>query len=269
MTVQALLINLDDSTDRLVAARASLAAAGFAVTRLPAADMRGRPPTAAPDYDDAGARGYMGRSLRGGEVGCYLSHLQAARCIARGSAAYGLVFEDDVAVAPGAARAVADVLDWLERSSRDWDLVHLGANKMKYFTPLHRLPAFGPDASGADAGAHDLVAAHYFPMTTSALLWSRDGAARFVAEWARIRMPVDNALREGLTRSGRGYAIWPPLARQSGAVSDIDGGTRRRKIGGRTWHYGYLKQRRLIVNKTIALGHQMVEATRRRDRDPA
>lgn len=264
MTLRALVINLDDSTERLAAARASLAAAGFELERLPAADMRGRPPTAAADYDDSGARGYMGRSLRGGEVGCYLSHLEAARRIAQDRAPFGLVFEDDVAAAPGSAQAVAEVLRWLERSARDWDMVHLGANKMKYFTPLHRLSAFGPGVA-----AHDLVAAHYFPMTTSALLWSRAGAARFVAGWSRIRMPVDNALREGMTRSGRGYAVWPPLAWQSGAASDIDGATTRRKIGGRTWNYGYLKQRRLMVNKTIALRRQLAEAARRKDRDPA
>ena len=46
-------------------------------------------------YDDAAARGHLGRSMTGPEIGCGASHLQALRQIAGGGTGVAVVLEDD------------------------------------------------------------------------------------------------------------------------------------------------------------------------------
>jgi len=98
-----------------------------------------------------------------------------------------------------------------------------------------------------------LVAAHYFPQTAHAILWSRKGAENFVLESAKVRMTVDNHFRHVLTRSGKGYAVIPPIVQQSGAESIITGQMKDRREKDRTWNYGILKQKRFWSNRFIAI----------------
>ena len=78
MHVAVYLINLDGSDDRLREASGQLESAGVTFERVAAFDGRGLRIEEFPDYDAKGARSYMGRPLRGGEIGCYLSHLECA-----------------------------------------------------------------------------------------------------------------------------------------------------------------------------------------------
>ena len=244
------LINLDGSDDRLRAARAQLDAAGIAFQRVPAFDGRALRVEDFPDYDPRTALAYMGRPLRGGEIGCYLSHLDCARRFLASGAAHAVVLEDDMRLEPGFAEGVAQALDWLGRHPLDWDLTHLSPNRHKIFTRLHDFTAAGRP--------HGLTRAHYFPMTTTALLWSRPGAQAFVDGHRSIWAPVDNYFRHWQARADRGLAIWPPLVTTTGAESEIaDGGANRRSVAGRSRLYGLAKQRRLMVDKLIALRHKL------------
>lgn len=247
MTLPVLVINLEGSEARLASARAQLEAAGLEFQRLPAFDGRGLTPDAFPDYDPQAARAHMGRPLRGGEIGCYLSHLAAARRIAEGTAPVAVVLEDDMRLTPEAAEALRALVDWAARASTDWDVINLGPNKHKIFTPLADLPS-----------GHRLTRAHYFPMTTTGLMWSREGAAAFVAAHHRIWAPVDNYFRHWQTRRGRGLAVWPPLVTTSGAESEISAASGpKRSAEGRHPLYGFIKQRRLLTDKLIALAHKL------------
>lgn len=249
MDLPAFLINLDGSEARLRQAGAQLEAVGIAFQRVPAFDGRGLRIDEFPDYDHARAMAYMGRPLRGGEIGCYLSHLDCARRFLASDAVHGLVLEDDLQLVPGFGEGLAAVLDWLAAHPSGWDLVHLAPNTHKIFTTLHRF--------GADGGTHALTRAHYFPMTTTALLWSRPGAQAFVEGHRSIWAPVDNYLRHWQTRADRGLAVWPPLVTTTGAESEIaDAGANRRSVAGRTRLYGLAKQRRLMVDKLIAFRHK-------------
>ena len=244
------LINLDGSDDRLASASHQLAAAGVAFQRVPAFDGRGLTIDQFPDYDPGTAMRYMGRPLRGGEIGCYLSHLDCARRFLATDAAHAVVLEDDMHLTPGFAEGVRAVLDWLAAHPRDWDLVHLSPNKHRIFTPLH-----GFEAAGI---RHDLTLAHYFPMTTTGLLWSRPGAQAFVEGHRTIWAPVDNYFRHWQMRRNRGLAVWPPLVTTTGAESEIaDAGANRRSVAGRHPLYGLMKQRRLLTDKLIAFGHKL------------
>lgn len=247
--IPAFLINLDDSVERLAEASAQLQSADIPFQRVPAFDGRGLSLDQFPDYDHARALAFMGRPLRGGEIGCYLSHLDCARRFLACGADCGVVLEDDLGLLPGAAEALAQMMDWLSAHPKNWDLIHLSPNRHKIFTTVHGFRAAGQ--------YHDLTRAHYFPMTTTALIWSRTGARAFVDNHHRIWAPVDNYFRHWQTRADRGLAVWPPLVTTTGAESEIaDAGANRRSVAGRTRAYGLAKQRRLMTDKLIALRHK-------------
>lgn len=234
-------INLDSSHERRTSIEAELRAAGVThAERVPAFDGREIDLATAVDCDLDRAKRYLGRPLRGAEYGCYRSHLDCIDRFLATDADYGIVLEDDGQVAPDFVAVVEEALAILRAQSEPWDMLHLGPNKMKIYTPLHTLTA-----------GHKLVKAHYFPMMTTALLWTREGARHVQEHYAKVTMPVDTQFREILTERASGYAIWPPVAHQSGVESDIDNGTQR-KIEGRTWYYGWAKQHRLWRNKFIA-----------------
>ena len=240
------VINLEGSDARLASAAAQLSAAGLTFERVAAFDGRGLSVAEFPDYDPARARAYMGRPLRGGEIGCYLSHLDAARRIAAGPAPVAVVLEDDMSLPPEAGALLHELADWAGARVSDWDLINLGPNKHKIYTDLLTL----------GSGEHTVTRAHYFPMTTTGLMWSRTGAQAFVDTHETIFAPVDNFFRHWLTRTDRGLAVWPPLVRTTGAESEIDAAPRARSREDRHPFYGLIKQRRLLVDKLLALRHK-------------
>lgn len=243
------LINLDGSDERLRSASAQLDAAGLQFLRVPAFDGRNLTIAQFPDYDHARAIAYMGRPLRGGEIGCYLSHLDCARRFLADGAPFGVVLEDDMELAPDFADGLRAVLAWLAANpARKWDLINIGPNTHKIYTRLHDFEAGGH--------GHCLTHAHYFPMTTTGLIWSREGAQAFVGGHDRIWAPVDNYFRHWQTRRNRGLAVWPPLVTTSGAESEISGDGAKRSVAGRVPLYGLIKQRRLMGDKLTALRHK-------------
>ena len=241
--VEVLYINLDSSTDRRAHIEANLAKCGItSFTRIPAFDGRGIPVDSLPDHDGAAMVSFMGRPLSGGEYGCYKSHLQCLSHFLNGTAQHCLLLEDDVEFDIDFREGVDGVLDVLAASGLDWDVTHLSPTHIKIFTPV------------ATVGNHrKLMAAHYFPMNTSALLWSRNGASGFLARHAKVNLPIDVQLREAMLRSGKGFAVWPPLAQAADLDSDIDAPRELRRSSGRRWFYGVAKQRRLFNNKIMAL----------------
>ncbi|MRX49878.1 glycosyl transferase [Paracoccus sp. S-4012] len=241
------VINLDGSDARLEAATRQLEAAGLPFERVPAVDGRGRDPSADPAYDPRRAWRFMGRPLQGGEIGCFRSHLAAAERFLQTGAPVGVVFEDDLLLMPGADEGLPALIERLGREP-GWDLVNIGPTRLKYAS---RLGMF-------DGGFRrfGLVRAHYFPMTTTGLIWSREGARRFLELGRSIHAPVDHALRDWLTRSGRGLAVWPAMVGDIRVESEITpGGAPARRGPGaeRSLFYGLIKQRRLIPLKLIAL----------------
>ena len=244
--VPAYLINLEQNTDRLTASTATLTGAGLRVTRVPAVDGRGLDLETLPDCDPQAALRLYGRPLKGGEYGCYKSHLACAERMLEEGHDIALVFEDDVTLHPAFASAVSTLLHVLERSGLDWKLVNIGAGATRLYTPLEQLT---PD--------HLLVAAHYFPQGAFGLLWHRRGAEEFVANHSKVCMTVDNLFRHIMIRRGGGFAVVPPLVHHEEGVSVIDAGKKNSRYAKRRWNYGLLKQRRFWVNRAIALWKKM------------
>lgn len=246
MELTTLLINLDDSTERLARAQADLDAVGIPFQRVSAYDARQKNPLDIPGYDESKSLGYMGRKLKGGELGCYMSHLECAKLFLASDAQYAVVLEDDMTIAAkDAKQVIQDALEWLEGQSFEWYLINIGSQKRKIFTPINSFDG------------HQLSRAHYFPMTTTGLIWSRAGAEAFVRSYKPIFAPVDNYFRHWLTDNNKGLSIFPPIVVPSGAESEIDGTAAKRKTTGRSPLHGLLKQRRLWGDKIKALSHKL------------
>lgn len=250
MRTPAYLINLDGSDERLRSATTQLHSAGVEFERVPAFDGRHLALTEFPDYDAAAAMRHLGRPMRGGEIGCYLSHLRVARQFLDTTADSCLVFEDDLRLRPGFAEGVVRVLGWLAARDLAWDLVHLAPARHRIQTPIFDL--------GLPQGQHRLTRAHYFPMTTTALIWSRPGAEAFLRDHDRIFAPVDIYFRHWLTRTGTGLAVWPALVVTTGADSEIAPAMAlRRSAEGRHPLYPLIRQYRMTTDKIIALRHKL------------
>jgi glycosyl transferase, family 25 len=237
------VINIDGSDARLSAITAELQAAGLPFTRLSAVDGRTKQASQFAQYDAEAAVRYGGRVLLAGEVACFLSHVAGAQRLLDSDATYALVLEDDAELAPDFAAHVTETLRWLEsRPQIGWDVINLGSVGQKYVTRLHQ------------SGEHVLLHSHYFPMMASGLLWTRAGAAHLVSNSARIWTTIDLYLRHTETRRQRGLVVYPPLVRQVfRGTSDIDYTIRARDRTPRGALYFLRKQRRTLLNNTIAI----------------
>lgn len=248
MNIVTYLINLDDSKDRLDYASQQLQNAGIAFTRISAFDGRHLDLKTIKEYNEKKALAYMGRTLKGGELGCYFSHLKCVQAFLASDAKYAMVLEDDMQLVEDKKTMpiLQDIIAWLETNQNHWYLLHIGATKRKIYT------------TKANIFNREIIQAHYFPMTTTGLVWSRQGAQAFLDEHQTIFAPVDNYFRWWLTKNNKGFSIWPPLVTTTGAQSDIDGHTLKRKNNGRSLKYGLAKQKRLWSDKLIALYHKWV-----------
>ena len=247
MKISTYLINLDGSTDRLASATAQLRQHGIAFERIAAVDGRKFAVDELPIYDKKRALRYMGRDLVGGEFGCYMSHMKCAEALLASHADVAIVLEDDMQCSYNFVPSITEAVQWLEQNGRtDWQVFNIGNQKLKISTPLH---AISQDESGAV-----LHAAHYFPMTTTGLVWSRTGAVEFLKQTQqhRIFCPVDNFLRYWQTRAGKGYCFAPPLLQTTGTGSEIDHSTARKKHQ-RAPYYFFSKQARLWQDKYLAM----------------
>lgn len=243
-------INLDPSTERRASIEAQLSDAEIAdAKRVAAFDGRNVTLEVMEDYDDRAAIRFLGRSVFNGEYGCYRSHLDVLRQFVGSDAAHALIIEDDAQISPDLMSSVQTALATLNDKCIEWDLLHLSASKPMILT--QHVAAISDERS--------LLRAYYFPMTTTALLWSRATAMRFLRDFATISMPVDMAIREMMVADGKGFALAPPPVATTGAISDIDpeGDTRKRQ--GRHWSYGYCKQRWLWKNKIYALYRKLTD----------
>jgi glycosyl transferase family 25 len=240
--IPAYVINLDASADRMDRLTPQFAQAGLSFTRVPAVDGRGLDLNAMPDCDPQAALRLYGRPLKGGEYGCYKSHLACAQQMLDDGHEIALVFEDDVTLPAAFGDSISRVVSALEQSGLDWRLVNLGAGVTRIYTTVEQVT---PD--------HTLVAAHYFPQGAFGLLWHRRGAEAFVMRHAKVSMTVDNLFRHIMVRGGGGFAVVPPLVHHAEGTSVIDAGQKNSRYAERRWNYGLLKQKRFWVNRIIAL----------------
>jgi glycosyl transferase family 25 len=151
--LQTWVINLDRAPDRLERIRRQLQLLGLPFTRLPAVDARALTPAQRAALDEAGYRRKHGMAPLPGELGCYLSHVEAMRRFLAGGADFALVLEDDVLLHD----SLPAVLHGLMQQAGRWDMVKLSAvhsgtpQPVLEVAPGHRLAVMLSRCTGSSA----------------------------------------------------------------------------------------------------------------------
>jgi glycosyl transferase, family 25 len=209
------IINLDSSPDRLIGVTARLDAAGLRWQRHRAiAAASTEIARAHPLYRGHRVRAMYSRDLSRGEIGCFLSHLDAMRMFMAGDDPLALILEDDAVPSPGAARALGALSGWLinHGPGMSVSVIHLSRTEGKWQRPL------------TEVGGYRLIRTFRPPLIFSAMLWTRAGVAAFQAHVERsgIDRPVDDAFRACFARSGTAAALVEPVFSEDGSASTIN-----------------------------------------------
>lgn len=208
------LINLARRPDRLDAMRAAAGRLGLDLIRIAAMDARDA--GTAPDgwFDDAGPLGEIPR----GDKCCTLSHRMAWARFLESGAAHAAVLEDDVRLAPAAARFLKDA-DWIPPGAGLVKLEHYGPSGQSVL--LSDFTAVGGGFRLARMRSRHTGAAAY--------VLDRKTAAALLAV-TRFALPVDHLLfnpnNSPLFARLRPWQLVPAIARQQdfiGEKSDIEG----------------------------------------------
>ncbi|MFN7136576.1 MAG: glycosyltransferase family 25 protein [Thermomonas sp.] len=212
----AYVLNLARAPQRLAAMQARLSALGVAFTRIEGVDGA----TLAADALAAlTRRNRYYKPLRPGEVGCYLGHVEALRSFLASPAHFCLLLEDDACFEDGFLPALAAALE-RRRAEADplcrWDVLKL-CNRRRRWMPLaplaagHCLVEYGPSV----------------PSTTTAAVWTREGATRFLAAFSGVSRPVDCDLQHPWESGLRILSVHPPVVSAEPVPSTIGGGKPR------------------------------------------
>lgn len=229
------VINLDRDTIRMQNISSTLLDFDLAFQRLSAVDG-----ASVPTPENVRAKRLIGRHLYAGEIGCYLSHLNAIDNFLASDAEYGLVLEDDAVPSFGASDRLSEVLQVLSKISV-WDVVNLGRPPKKEHTPV------GIEYCSPEIG---LCHAHYPPITTTALLWSRGGARTFRLLNSQPNVPIDVALQTWGAKTDRILALRQPIFAAADGESTIKSSNRH--SGGGGLYSLFARLRRISLNKSRA-----------------
>jgi len=205
------VINLDRSTARWQQSCALLDAAGLDYERISGVDG-----LVLTDAERAMFRKWTslvryGWPMLNAHIACALSHRRALQRFLDSDATCALILEDDHAALPSIVRLLEQLI---QSMPRDWTVVNLGHDSAKHLTFVTAI---------VDAGVpRNLMAAHDFPVRTTACLWSRRGAAQFMEHSRLIYAPVDVILQDYSARAGGAFLLTPPPVLFRDISSDLE-----------------------------------------------
>lgn len=123
------MINLKRRPERRARMEKIFSILGVDVTYWEATDGRNLPS----DYQYHVLPGYLDpfhkRPIKAGEIGCFLSHYRVWRDVLRHGLQRVIVFEDDLRFSYDGLERIREVLEDLDASKMDWDLIYLGRKK--------------------------------------------------------------------------------------------------------------------------------------------
>ena len=191
------------------------------------------------ELDEAAFLRHHGKRPMGGEIGCYMSHLDALRQFVESDAGYAAIFEDDAQLPTELSSAIAEIA-----AVDDWDLVKLMHHRSGFLRARRQLAstdrvlgtiAFGPTGSSA------------------AYLVNRAAAQRLLDRLLPMSLPFDVALERGWSMGLRVRHISPDLVRANPS-------TRKTLIGG---PIAYKRHRLPAWRRVPTLFFRTSEAVRR------
>ncbi len=118
---QTWVINLDRATERLARISGQLQRLGLPYARLPAVDAKALTPAQRAALDEPAYHRKHGMTPVLGELGCYLSHVEAMRRFVASDAPCALILEDDVMLHDSLPAVLRGLLQHAQR----WDMVKL------------------------------------------------------------------------------------------------------------------------------------------------
>ncbi|KAG8436529.1 hypothetical protein GDO86_007583 [Hymenochirus boettgeri] len=134
---------------------------------------------ALPEYHDP----YSGRTLTRGEIGCFLSHYYIWKEVVDRGLEISLVIEDDVRFELLFKHKLMKLMNDIEETELEWDLIYIGRKRMQVQRPEKAVP-----------NVMNLVEADYSYWTLGYAI-SRQGAEKLIAAEPLSKMlPVDEFL---------------------------------------------------------------------------
>ena len=207
-TLKVYFINLDKSTERLANIEPLIKQLNFPYTRISA--IYGKDLSKEYRHSVTNAQKYkilMNNEIGVGTIGCYLSHVNTWKEFLRSGHSYALIFEDDVEFEPSKLRKL---IDFLVKSSNDWDMVNIDVNRHGFATPVKQLSRL-----------FRLVKFRACVANASCYLINRKSAIELVKRALPISMPVDHYMMRpwefGISIRG----ITPQIVHQSFGDSEI------------------------------------------------
>lgn len=176
--MKAYCINLDRRPDRLAHMTAEFARAGIPFERIPAVDGQN------PEVAAAAARlppSSENRRMSGGAYGCLLSHREFWRRLVESGDPWGMVFEDDLLLAPEMGGLLSD--DWIPAGADIIKMETLGFRRIHVSAKRHEI--------GRGRYVARLHSTHF---GTGGYIVNSSAARRLLAETAHTGEPVDHVL---------------------------------------------------------------------------
>lgn len=205
--LQTWVINLDRAPERLARISAQLQRLGLPFHRLAAVDARAFTPEQAAQIDEATYRRRHGMPPAAGELGCYLSHVDAIRQFAASDAEFAVMLEDDVLIHD----SLPAVLKGLVEQADHWDVVKLSAVHsgtpvpFQTVAPGHRLAVMLSRCTGS-----------------SAYIINRRAAAAYAGRLLPMTLPYDHVFDQGWTWGLKVRLVTPtPCGHDSSIESTI------------------------------------------------
>jgi len=244
-SVLTLVINLERSKDRLRRIGAALDLQGIGWERLAAVDGRALDQaTVDSSLDVERYCRQHGMTPLPGELGCYLSHLEAFKRLMDSPFQFGLILEDDVMPQPALAEIVRTLTGMPER----WDMVKLSA--VHSGTPIPTQPLGGP---------HHLAVMLSRCTGSSAYLVNRRAAKAYLAGLLPMSLPYDHEFDKGWKYGLKIRRVVPEVAlHDMGAASTISQAatTPSRKF---RWHKRLAAHRYRLGNELRRLSHGLMQ----------
>lgn len=194
------LINLDRSPERLATMVSRLDDLGIEFERIPGVDGMS---LSEDEFGRQTSENRYYKPIRRGEVGCQLSHLKALARFLDSDARYALVLEDDARLDGDFNEAIAQALALRDAPGDpllQWDLLKLDRKRRRHI-------GLAPLSARRSLVEYGLSV----PSTTTATVWTRVGAERWVQSYRGTARPIDCDLQHPWEYALTILSVHPPV----------------------------------------------------------
>ena len=246
------VINLERSVDRKKSITEMARVLGLDLTYVNAVDGRNVDDLTELGYSRRNNRRHYGRLLSAGEVGCYASHLKVAEKFVSSGEDMCVVLEDDAYIADEFSEFFKKISQSPNLLPNDALLINIGkssasANMFEVLEYESIVPL-------------SLFGTYQFPTTTRGLVWTRKGATEFLNKGHVISMPIDQYLKDWLTRTPGGYCLETPVVLSINAPTEIGTGTGRRELNfSEAIRYDIVRGKRDYLNNFAKFKRKLVD----------